>query len=174
MAFQFSYDYRNGFDWNILSTEPSLFNPDIFDRYKASAIKVQTFLFDMVLKPTVEWGGFVPYIKGGIGIASNKINWVQNYDITTPFFPSRTFNTIIAGKTTTNFAWDAGVGANYFVNSQFTVGLGYRFVDIGALKTRNVYFDTVENLRDSISPLEAKHIFLNEVSVSAGYYFDYT
>lgn len=175
LAFQFSYDYRNGYDWTILAAEDSsLYSPDVYDRFTTSSIKIQTFLFDVILKPTVEWGGFVPYVKGGIGIASNKIKRLQNIDQPTRHNNHElTFNIVTAGKTATSFAWDAGVGVDYFVNDKISVALGYRLVDAGALKTGTTYYESVASVKGRITPFETRHVFLNEVSIAATYHFDF-
>ncbi|KTD16572.1 outer membrane protein [Legionella jordanis] len=171
VSFQFSYDYRKGYDWNIPAAEEPSITDTIYDRYEGGDITIQTFLFDLILKPNVDWGGFIPYIKGGIGAAHNKITGIQNIGI--PIFGAPlTVNLLVDGNSSTNFAWDAGVGANYTFD-HFGVGLGYRFVDAGKLKTSSTVTDAITGLRTTISPLEAKHIFLHELTASIFYSFDF-
>ncbi|WP_028387587.1 outer membrane protein [Legionella fairfieldensis] len=172
LALQFSYVYRSSYDWNMLTVEDDAnFAPDVYGQYNAGKISVQTFLFDLLLKPSVNWGGFVPYVKGGIGIGLNKIDRLQNINI--PFVSPLSYNTIVSGKSSTSFAWDAGVGADYYLTNQFNIGLGYRFVDAGKLRTGSNFIETVSGLASTITPFKAKHVFLNEVSISAAYHFDF-
>lgn len=132
----------------------------------------------MVLRPSVEWGGFVPYVKGGIGVASNRIKGLQNIDIPARRNDLNSYNTLTDARTTTNFAWDAGVGADYFFNEKFSVGLGYRLVDVGALKSNSDFFDPTivpkpNVLPFTLIPFKTRHLFLNEVTISAAYHFDF-
>lgn len=169
---QFSYVYRGGYDWNLSATEDDFANsPNVYDRYYATGIQIQTFLFDLILKPSVNWGGFVPYVKGGIGAAYNKIGAVKNVDVAFAGRPV-SFNTRLDGASTTSFAWDAGVGANYYFNQKFSVGLGYRFVDVGKLQTSDIYHNLATGLTSTVSPFVAEHVFLNEVTISAAYHFN--
>ena len=124
------------------------------------------------MKPTVNWGGFVPYVKGGIGLAYNQISNAQDKPLVvkgqTPLF-----TTVYLGDSITSLSWDAGVGADYFFNEKFSIGLGYRFVDAGKLQTQNRYYDTVIGDSGTISAFETKHVFLNEAVFSLAYHFDY-
>src|SRR5204862_8200002 len=123
-AIQLSYTYRGKYHWNILTVENDLFAPDVFDRFEANNIQIQTILADWLLKPSVNWNGFVPYLRAGIGISINKIGQVQNIDIPTGGAPL-SFNNLLQGKSTTNFAWDVGLGADYYFKNCFSIGLNY-------------------------------------------------
>lgn len=171
VAFQFNYAYRNGYNWNILGTETiTNLAPVIYDSYFADTINIQTFIFDLKLMPSVNWGGFIPYTKGGVGFAINKIDGLRNIDIPYNGAPLG-FNTVIKGDSSTNFSWDAGVGTEYYFNNKLNLGLGYRFVDTGRLKTSNNFTDTTLAETSTISPFVAKHVFLNELVAFVVYHF---
>ncbi|KTD72930.1 outer membrane protein [Legionella tucsonensis] len=176
VAVQFTWDYRSGYDYFLHSNygiNPADPNFYLEDHFEADDIDVQTFLFDLILKPTVNWGGFVPYVKGGIGFAYNQIGTLRNVQHTFGGNPI-TFDTRIPGDSVTSFAWDAGVGADYFFNEKISIGLGYRFVDAGTLRTENSFFDAVSGDAGLITPFETKHLFLNEIVASVAYHFDFT
>ncbi|HHF7374297.1 outer membrane protein [Legionella bozemanae] len=175
VAVQFTWDYRSGYDYflhasyAVIPTDPNFY---LEDHFEADDIDVQTFLFDLILKPTVNWGGFVPYVKGGIGFAYNQMGNLRNVQHT---FSGNTitYDTRIHGDSATSFAWDAGVGADYFFNEKISIGLGYRFVDAGTLRTENSFFDVVSGDAGLITPFETKHLFLNEFVASVAYHFDF-
>ncbi|ASQ45176.1 outer membrane protein [Legionella clemsonensis] len=175
IAFQFTWDYRSGYDYylhasyGVDATDPNYY---LEDRYETLGdINIQTFLFDLFLRPAVNWGGFVPYVKGGIGLAYDEMSTLRNVQHTFSGNPI-TYDTRIPGDSVTSFAWDAGVGADYFFNDKLSIGLGYRFVDAGKLRTRNVFYDVVSSDAATITPFETNHLFLNEFVASIAYHFD--
>lgn len=97
---------------------------------------------------------------------------VQNIDIPTGG-RALSFNSFLDGKSVTNFAWDAGAGADYFFSPQFSVGLGYRLVGVGKLETGSHFIDMVSGLNSTASPFKASHVYLNEVAISAAWHFDH-
>ena len=73
---------------------------------------------------------FTPYVGGGVGVA------FIDYDVNaTDYFYGTTSQHYSGSKKTTNFAWSLGGGIAYDVNPEFTVDLGYRFIDAGKVKT---------------------------------------
>ncbi|KTD31674.1 OmpA-like transmembrane domain protein [Legionella moravica] len=176
VALQLSWDYRSGYDYNLQATygidanDPNYFAQDRFQTL--GDIKIQTFLFDLILKPEVNWGGFVPYVKGGVGLSYNQMGTLRNVQMA---FNSNSvaYDIRLAGDSVTSFAWDAGVGVDYFFNSNVNIGLGYRLVDAGKLRTSNAFYDPVRATVSTISPFETKHFYLNELVASMAYHFDY-
>lgn len=174
VAIQFTYDYRTGYDYTFVAQyglDPDLnYLEDSFETL--GNINVQTFLFDLYLKPTVNWGGFVPYVKGGIGIGYNEMPVLRDVD-----FPmsgiAPTFDTLYRTNTVTSFAWDAGVGADYYFTDQISFGMSYRFVDAGKLSTSTIADDAITGITASYSPFTTNHLFLNEFVASVAYHFDY-
>lgn len=172
VAVQFDYSYRGNYNWNTLVTEAdSVFAPSIYYRFKAGNIQIQTFLIDLSLKPSVNWGGLVPYIKMGIGASYNKNNGLLVINIPVGG-NALSENSLVTGKYNTNVAWNAGLGADYYFNNQFSISFGYRFVDAGKLSTGSNFVNALTGLASTVSPFEAQHIYLNEVLFTATYHFD--
>lgn len=177
VAFQFTYDYRGGyslFDNNNLGYN-SIDESTYQEYYSAQGIQFQSFIYDMILSPEVNWGGLVPYVKAGIGFSINRMGNLHNFG----YYNNAEYKVYLNGETTTAFAWDAGIGTNYFFNDKVSVGLGYRFIDVGRLTTSNSFYEGLANpyfatnAPQTISPLQTSNVFLNEVVASVSYHFDY-
>ena len=67
----------------------------------------------------------VPYITAGIGVGRNDAGDLKELAVTKDR----------KGKTTTNFIWNIGAGAQYRINKNFAADLGYRYMDLGKTKT---------------------------------------
>jgi opacity protein-like surface antigen len=74
--------------------------------------------------------GITPYIGGGIGIASIDVQGYTDVNV-----PTGGFAFAVADKQTTNFAWALYAGLAYDVTPQLTLDLGYRYTDLGTVKT---------------------------------------
>jgi opacity protein-like surface antigen len=71
------------------------------------------------------WGGFTPYVGGGVGVARLKIkNYVDTTDL-----PSATGMT--GQGTSQNFAWAAMVGVAYQTAPNWMIDIGFRYLDLG-------------------------------------------
>lgn len=68
----------------------------------------------------------VPYLTAGVGIGKNKPGNLKEKGTLTR-----------KGKATTNFIWNVGAGAQYNINKNFAIDLGYRYVDLGKAKTND-------------------------------------
>ena len=78
--------------------------------------------------PAVMFGPVQPYVDAGIGIAWNHLGTTSgNSGAVGPF--------TLAGSSRTNIAWAIGAGAGYPLAPQLTLDLGYRFLDLGQLRT---------------------------------------
>jgi opacity protein-like surface antigen len=75
------------------------------------------------------WRGLTPYVGGGIGIASVSVLGLEDVNV-----PQNGW-AYGADHTETNFAWALYAGVSYDVTSQFTVDLGYRYLDMGDAKS---------------------------------------
>lgn len=67
-----------------------------------------------------------PYIYLGMGMASNRAynysTTIQDYLVVTPTY---------SNKTTNSFAYSIGFGIDYFVTPKLSLGIGYRFINLG-------------------------------------------
>jgi opacity protein-like surface antigen len=69
---------------------------------------------------------YFPYIYLGLGIASNK---AYNYSTTIPDY--LTVTPEYSNKTTNSFTYSLGLGVDYFVIPRLSIGIGYRFINLG-------------------------------------------
>ncbi len=75
------------------------------------------------------WRGVTPYVGGGIGIASVSVQGFEDVNVPHNGWAYGT------DHTETNFAWALYAGVSYDVTSQFTMDLGYRYLDMGDAKS---------------------------------------
>lgn len=140
------------------------------EEIKIKDIKSDTFLADLILNPTVAWCGFTPYVSGGIGIARNQTGELEDQQLPARLFPA-TFDVHVAGERVYSFAWQAGVGVDYVVCRPFHVNLGYRYFDIGKIRTSKNLYDSIAGVSGTIQPFVANHVGLNEVYAGVTYSF---
>ena len=69
---------------------------------------------------------FTPYLTAGLGVSRNKAGDGKQDDGGTP--------EIYAGKTSTNLAWNVGVGSKMAISSDLDLDIAYRYVDLGKIK----------------------------------------
>jgi opacity protein-like surface antigen len=70
-----------------------------------------------------EIGRFQPYIGAGIGVAYNDVDSVNAGGIA------------LSGDSTTELAWQVGLGTAISLVPGIAIDLGYRYVDLGEVKT---------------------------------------
>jgi OmpA-OmpF porin, OOP family len=79
------------------------------------------------------FGPFQPYIGAGIGLAHT--------DLGTTSLTGTALNGInisgasLSGNTTTHFAWGIGAGVGYPINQNWTLDLGYKYLDLGEMRS---------------------------------------
>lgn len=160
----FNYAYRGNYQWRVDAALTSAL-PITYEYYKAKT-NIQTFMFDLVLKPNVEWGSLKPYIKGGLGWARNHFGHLENID------NLASFQFIYQRHTEHNFAWEAGTGINYTCDNGFGIGIHYQFVDTGVMTTgQNLSLSTFTGV-GLVNRFSARHVFLHEVFASISYQMD--
>ena len=109
------------------------------------------------------WRGLTPYVGGGVGIASVSVLGLE--DVNTP-------NAGIgfgADHTETNFAWALYAGVSYDVTSQFTMDLGYRYLDLGDARSGTV---TAYDGSGSYSGQELRDLTSHDLMLSARWRLD--
>ena len=92
---------------------------------------------------------FTPYVGFGVGVArlkAKELNQPNSHYIT-------------GKKDATNFAWQIGAGLNYALTDNWSVDLGYRYLDEGHVDYKDA---------DGINKFESKS---NEVSLGVRYTF---
>jgi opacity protein-like surface antigen len=68
----------------------------------------------------------VPYIVAGIGLGCNRAGAFRGSD-----------ELMARGRCQENFVWNVGAGAQFNFNKNYSVGLDYRYVDLGSIHTRD-------------------------------------
>jgi len=110
------FNYRGNLPFTTNSFIPS--DPTYF--YKTNVDYADTVMFSLYLEP-IHYKKFTPYIGAGFGAALIKTG---------------TDDTVVFGRErTVNFAWQAEAGIQRELTQHLTLRLGYRYVDMGNLKT---------------------------------------
>lgn len=108
------------------------------------------------------WRGITPYIGGGVGLASLEVMGYKDINpITDAMFIAD------KDKSTTNFAWALYAGLSYDVTPQWTLDFGYRYTDLGTVKTGSA--SDVMGLEPSYSGLEIRDITSHDLLFTARY-----
>lgn len=173
VSFDMTYNYLGEFS-SLRGYAPNIISSDSFllgDIYSFKKISIQTVLFNINLSPDINWGGFVPYISGGAGCASNKIGCMKNYNqVRLPEYPPR-YDITLYGKRVTCFSWQVGVGAYYVFHNHWRFGMAYRFLDVGKLTAGNYYTESVSKGSGTTKTFVARHPTFNELVLSFTYGF---
>ncbi|WP_072393891.1 TonB-dependent receptor [Hyphomicrobium sp. CS1GBMeth3] len=110
------------------------------------------------------WHGVTPYVGGGVGLTSITTMGYKDINV-----PTGGFAYAVNDKTTTNFAWALYAGLSYDVTDRFTLDLGYRYTDLGSIKTSAVRtYDDPELL----SPFEVHDIVSHDLLFSGRFRLD--
>lgn len=75
------------------------------------------------------WFGVTPYVGGGVGVAVNFLDNVTDFGPETGGFG------YARDRSQANFAWAAMAGLGYNVSENLKLELGYRYLDLGRVKT---------------------------------------
>lgn len=78
-------------------------------------------------------------LYGGVGLGWSRIEAEGYQNATTRRFGSESRN---------NLAWSATAGVDYRLDKTFTLGMGYRYVDLGQYRTGRNNFTNAANRRD--------------------------
>ncbi len=105
---------------------------------------------------------FYPYIITSVGGGFNK---AQHYSTNIPEF--MTITPMYANHSKASFSYTAGVGVGYFITEPISLGLGYRFSDLGSVGLGNgtIRYTTIS------SPLKQSHIYLNTLLIELNCFF---
>lgn len=170
-AFELEYAFRGNFEFNRAASLPTgTFYTEALNT-GVHAIQSHAIMLNARFFPALEWGKVKPFMNVGGGLSINQVSKVIETSLSAqnlaPIFDESN------KKTTPSFAWQAGFGFDYlFCHSTFMT-VGYRFIDLGKLKSGNriTYSLDESQIGASITPLLQKNAFVNEVYVALNYQF---
>lgn len=106
---------------------------------------------------------FMPYVTAGAGISKNKFgDYTVKDDITNQILYSEPANTH------SQFAWNAGVGVEYKLNTKVSIGTNYKYVNLGHIKSTGVGYD--QNGNKEYDPKKSR-FNIHTVNLGLTYHF---
>ena len=112
------------------------------------------------------WRGITPYVGAGIGVANVEFKGFRDAGFNGTNGASLAFG---QDHSQTNFAWALYAGISYDVTPQFTMDFGYRYLDLGDVRTGVV--STVDG-GASIPYHELRDVVSHDLMLSARYRLD--
>ncbi len=96
---------------------------------------------------------FTPYVGAGLGIAFNRYaaSLVENGGFNT--------NASLGSRTSTNFAWNIGLGVSYAFTDTISADLGYRYAQFGKGST-HTYADNTYTIKSKSGTISMHQIML--------------
>jgi opacity protein-like surface antigen len=153
-----------------LDGEPAIYNPgpqvgdpdgtlpDPIDDPLHTSIQTYTLMFN-VYKDLGQWNRVVPYVGAGVGVAYHDMDEV--FFTGNPFLVNR-----IEGDKDISFAWSLMAGIGYQLSDRAILDLGYRYINIGDIKSGRV--DTAGFVNP---PVQIEDIDAHEFKVGLRYHF---
>ena len=132
--------------------------PDTYNDPLHSSIKTYTAMMN-VYKDFGNFGGFIPYVGAGIGVAYNMMDEV--YFTGNPFLVNR-----IHGKNDISFAWALMAGVGYQISNRAILDFGYRYIDMGSASSERHDNAGFINPRVTVDDITA-----HELKVGLRYHF---
>lgn len=129
-------------------------------------VKQEALMFNLLYDFKITSSNFVPYVGGGVGISKFKVSATQ---VDNPPQVGRLAN--FAENSDTNFAWNLVVGANYNLTTTTTIGLGYRYTDLGKVATDDNCVSSNAHICDQNETHSAK-LDSNLFFVKVNYFFE--
>jgi len=142
-GFRVDVTYNNRSGYNLSGSDPagSTFDP----KTTANTVMANGY-YDLPVKITDK---VTPYVGGGIGRSRNKVNTITWSD-------SPTSSGQIPGGSTTSTAWQLTLGADIRVTQNWVIDVGYRYTDLGDLKTTGGATTGGFNNANYTTPLQGK------------------
>lgn len=101
--------------------------PNTWDPLHAS-LRTTTLMINGY-KDLGNWGGFVPYVGGGIGAAYHQLSDVY-------FTGNPNLTNKIHGDRDLSFAWSLMAGVGYQISDRAVIDVGYRYIDMGSISSQ--------------------------------------
>lgn len=87
------------------------------------------------------FSSLVPYIMAGLGFSVNQTDKTKTVGFSQSVLATAPANNLtgsLDGATRVSFAWQVGAGASYDIGQKLKLDVGYRYVDLGQVKTGGV------------------------------------
>lgn len=135
-------------------------SPPYYQSTYAYTIKSSLYLLEgKIHRPFYTY--FFPYFYLALGEASNK---AYNYSTNVPDY--LTVTPTYSSKTTNSFAYSVGIGLDYFVLAKVSIGLGYRFINLGKA---GLGTGTIRNTSVG-AELTQSNLYLNTILAQINYF----
>ncbi|MEL6373635.1 MAG: outer membrane beta-barrel protein [Pseudomonadota bacterium] len=141
---------------NIFGTVPQ--TPDNLDDPLHTSLTSYTLMMNLY-KDFGNFGGFNPYIGVGVGLAYHKLG--ETFFTGNPNLVNR-----IAGNSDVAFAWSLSAGVGYQISERAILDFGYRYIDLGSIKSGRVDSAGFQNPAVDIDDLTA-----HEIKIGLRYHF---
>lgn len=166
ISMDLAYDYHGNYDYYSAIQDDAL-------QYVSSITDVnsQTIMLNLNFFPKLDWGNFKPFISVGAGVAFNDSGTYNSryLELSGGYGPVVDYD--INSDTKTSFAWQVGAGANYFINDNMFLTVGYRFVNLGGFESSDQAPDNITDSVDTQTPWMADHVYTNEFYLGFNYKF---
>ncbi len=137
---------------NNVSPPPNFIDP------LHTSVKSYTAMFNLY-RDLGNYGGFTPYIGAGIGASYNKLSQVY-------FTDNPNLTNKIAGNNDLSFAWALMAGVGYQMSQRAIIDFGYRYIDMGSIKSGRV-----DNAGFVNPAVDVKDIRAHEFKIGLRYHF---
>ena len=104
-----------------------------------------------------------PYLLAGIGCSFNKIKDIKAGFSNAPV--------TILGKNGSSFAYQIGVGFLVPITKNIDANLGYRYRNLGTVKSSNQYVDVVSGQSDFSTPVLKGKLHTSDILLGVAVYF---
>lgn len=167
----FRGDLTLGYRWDrdvdgIKTDRPGVHFPGDFSTKVNTLTAMANLYYDLG-----NFRNFVPYIGAGIGIAHHNMGDVS-FDLRNPG-PGPAANPVnnLQGSEQTNFAWAVMAGAGYKISDRTMLDFGYRFIDMGDVKSKRGNMCNTCVPGGSQDRLTVNDMYAHEFKVGLRYHF---
>jgi opacity protein-like surface antigen len=121
---------RNSYKYKSSFKDDDVESMNIEQKFKSTAIMLNGY-YDIA-----HFSSFTPYVNLGLGYSRNN---AADYKVTViNVGEKQPQNYIRAGKTSNNFAWNAGLGSLIYINDSISMDVSYKYSDLGKFSTTNI------------------------------------
>jgi opacity protein-like surface antigen len=133
-----TFSARDELVWNNGAAAPNTQNNVLRNFYRGNLSTMVLMANGYVDLGT--WHGFTPFVGAGIGMARSRLSGMTDNGYNNLFAgPGSPASSITSGayrtSTTTSLAWALMAGFAYDVNSRLKLELGYRYLNVGKVKS---------------------------------------